>query len=100
MNRDEKLVYIADHMTEAALLDGLIEECAELQQGCSKMTRAIRGENPTTVTHETAAQWIAEEMTDVLIYIALIGIKGILPEDSEGRKIDRWIERLNGNMSA
>lgn len=99
MTYAEMIDYVSEHMTEAALLEGLIEECAELQQGCAKLARIIRGENPTTVTPETAAQWIAEEMTDVELYIAILGTKGILPADRYWEKLKRWVRRLGGDLS-
>ena len=99
MKSDKELIgCIACRMTQTATLEGLAEECAELAQGALKLARIIRGENPTTVTVQTAMQWVAEEMTDVRLYCDVLGEMGIAPEDSYTAKVQRWMERLNGRM--
>ena len=99
MKSDKELIgCIACRMTQTATLEGLAEECAELAQGALKLARIIRGENPTTVTVQTAMQWVAEEMTDVRLYCDVLGEMGIAPEDSYTAKAQRWMERLNGRM--
>ena len=99
MKSDKELIScIACRMTQTATLEGLAEECAELAQGALKLARIIRCENPTTVTVQTAMQWVAEEMTDVLLYCEVLGEMGIQPEDSRLKKIVRWVNRLSGNV--
>lgn len=89
---------IAANMTQASVLEGLAEECAELAQGALKLARIIRGENPTTVTVQAAIQWVAEELTDVMVYASVLGEMGVKAEDSEMTKLTRWCERLAGVM--
>ena len=89
---------IAQQVPLASLLMGLAEECAELQQGMHKLERAIRGENPTTVTPQTAAEWINEELSDVLLYAEILGRLGYKPDGSADKKLARWWARLNGVM--
>ena len=99
MKTDKELIScIACRMMQTATLEGLAEECAELAQGALKLARIIRGENPTTVTVQTAMQWVAEEMTDVRLYCDVLGEMGITPEDSYTAKVQRWMEMLNGRM--
>lgn len=44
--------FIIDEIGEAACLEQLAEEAAELAQAALKMARIIRGENPTPLTKE------------------------------------------------
>lgn len=96
MDRQDMIGHIADRMPLPALLDGLIEECAELQQGCAKLARAIRGENPTPVTPDAACAWIAEEMCDILIYMDVLARHGLIADANTDEKLTRWVNRLNG----
>ena len=52
---------------EAATLEMLAEECAELSQACLKLSRVLRGENPTPVSQDKAQAGVMEEWADVLV---------------------------------
>ena len=52
---------------EAAALEMLAEECAELSQAALKLARIIRGENPTPVKEDRAICAVMEEWADVLV---------------------------------
>ena len=97
MTDKEMVKFISERVPLPSLLMGLAEECAELQQGLHKLERAIRGENPTTVTPMTSVQWINEELSDVLLYAEILSVLGYEPDDSRDKKLKRWVERLNMN---
>ena len=80
-----------------ALLEQTAEECAELTQAALKMARALRGENPTPVTHSQAAEHLLEELGDVRLCLKLLGIAtgGASTSTQEQQKLQRWLERLN-----
>ena len=52
---------------EAATLEMLAEECTELAQACLKLSRVLRGENPTPVSTDHAQADVMEEWADVLV---------------------------------
>lgn len=52
---------------EAAALEMLAEEAAELAQAALKLARVVRGENPASVTEDHAQSDLMEEWADVLI---------------------------------
>lgn len=58
--------YMRDRIGDAAMLEQLAEECAELGQAALKMARVLRKENPTPVTEAEARKAIIEEMADVI----------------------------------
>lgn len=55
-----------------ALYEGLAEECMELGKECLKMARILRGENPTPKTVMEVAPCITEEISDVILSMALL----------------------------
>ena len=77
---------------EAALLEQLAEECAELSKAALKKARIIRGQNPTPVTIEKADADLIEEYTDVIHCAMELQLK------IDGRQMDkkqeRWISRI------
>ena len=52
---------------EAAMLEMLAEECAELSQAALKLARSIRGENPTPKSEDACRDAVMEEWADVLV---------------------------------
>lgn len=75
------------------LYDQLAEEATELAQAAIKMSRILRGENPSPVTHEYAKLMVIEEYSDLLNVSNLLGITE--DKDLQREKMRRWIERLN-----
>ena len=66
--------YMRDRIGDAAMLEQLAEECAELGQAALKLARVLRKENPTPVTATEAQDAIIEEAADVLICIDEVGV--------------------------
>lgn len=89
-----------DNISDAAMLEGLAEEAAELAQAALKLARVIRDENPTPVTAEEAEGHLSEEMVDVLLYLQEIrGRWGITLAEINNIMIlkrQRWAARLEG----
>lgn len=66
--------YMLDQIGEPAMYEQLAEECAELGKAALKMARIIRNENPTPVTATEEQDAIIEELTDVGICAAELGL--------------------------
>jgi len=81
---------------EAALLEQLAEESAELAQAALKMARKLRGENPTPVTHAEAMEHLREEIGDVRLCLRILDddIGGMDTSAIEEQKLHRWLDRL------
>ena len=81
------------------ILAGLAEEAAELSQAALKYRRALTGVNPTPTTPEDARAALLEEITDVELYINMIGVHRNREDISALTKLtlakrERWAERL------
>lgn len=108
MNLYEEKQKIRDRVSEAELLAGLAEEAAELGQAALKLRRALDGTNPTPVTPEQAQEDLAEEVADVLLYLAILDQVADVAYYFEAQakhtaeKFQRWLDRLKGveNMSS
>ena len=89
---------IKDRIGEAAVLEQLAEECAELAQAALKMARIERGENPTPVTMKKATKNLLEEIADVHVCLNVLGVEAILSDESLlitcMEKMCRWDVRL------
>jgi hypothetical protein len=87
---------IIDQISEAALLEQLAEECAELAQTSLKLSRIIRKENPTPVTEQDAYQNFVEEVGDVRLLLKIMdsSYDGIDTKESEQYKLQRWKKRI------
>ena len=66
--------FMRDRIGDAAMLEQLAEECAELGKASLKMARIIRNENPTPVTATEAQDAIIEEYTDIRICATELGL--------------------------
>lgn len=88
---------IIKRIGEAAVLEQLAEEAAELAQSALKMARIIRGENPTPVTAAAAYDSLFEEVGDVRLCISVMeGMYGEFDtKEAEEKKLLRWQNRLN-----
>lgn len=94
---------IIDQISEAALLEQLAEECAELTQASLKLSRIIRKENPTPVTEQDAYQNFVEEVGDVRLLLKIMdsSYDGIDTKDLEQYKLQRWKKRIKtGDQTA
>lgn len=89
---------ILDHVGEPAVLEQTAEECAELAHACLKMSRNLRGENPTPVADVWIKASVQEELADlmncvdILLNIPWMNAKRV--QDIQIEKIKRWGERI------
>lgn len=83
---------ITDYIGKAAMYDQLAEESAELAKAALKMSRILRGKNPTPVTPKAAERNLVEEFTDVMVVAAELGLR---KDDQIAKfKAKRWKRRL------
>ena len=83
---------IFDQVGEPAALEQLAEECAECAHAALKLSRILRGDNPTPVTEKNARNALSEEFTDVCLCADILKIA--IDEPLRQTKRDRWQERL------
>lgn len=75
-----------------AALEQLAEEAAELAQAALKVSRILRGVNPTPMHLDDAERALVEELSDVILCAQ---VAGLIPEqDIMITKLRRWAERL------
>lgn len=88
--------YIIDKIGEAAALEQLAEEAAELAQAAQKLARIVRGENPTPVTREQAFSSLVEELSDVTLCVNVLETKygNFDTKAITAMKYQRWLDRL------
>lgn len=86
-----------EEIGDAAMLEMLAEECAELTQAALKFARYNRGENPTPKTYMQCLDAFTEEIADVQLIIDQFDnwidkdrIKAI-----KEQKMIRWTIRMN-----
>ena len=86
-----------EEIGDAAMLEMLAEECAELTQAALKFARYNRGENPTPKTYMQCLDAFTEEIADVQLIIDQFEnwidkdrIKAI-----KEQKMIRWTIRMN-----
>ena len=100
--------YMRDRIGDAAMLEQLAEECAELGaelgKASLKMARIIRGENPTPVTETEALNAILEETADVLNCMDEVGAldrleTSYIAYEKRERFKARWEEAHRGSKS-
>lgn len=95
--------YMRDRIGDAAMLEQLAEECAELGQAALKMARVLRKENPTPVTEDEAAAMVLEEAADVLNCMDEVGAldrpeaMAFLAYTKQERFKQRWEEAHHGS---
>ncbi len=77
---------------EAAVYEQLAEEAAELAQAALKVSRILRGENPTPVTLGKAKDNLIEELTDV--YVCCSELQIDYDADIFDSKVRRWMNRI------
>jgi len=84
---------------EAAMLEMLAEESAELAQAALKLARKYRGENPTPKSEMECIDRLTEETADVTLILEQL--KGIISEERvkaiKDQKMVRWRIRMRGD---
>ena len=80
---------IYEEVGEPAALELVAEEAAELAQACLKLSRILRGENPTPVPEVLAAEKAMEEAAEDVVPAAKGKWKRISPPDNDGNAIYR-----------
>ena len=94
-NRAEQ---IAELVGLPALLEGAAEECTELAKACLKLSRKLRGENPTPMTMVDLTANLNEELADVSLCMEVLRIANAFDtqkiEEIYAAKEKRWYERL------
>lgn len=85
--------YYKDRDGLATLYDCLAEELVELAKEALKMSRVMRGINPTPISLDEAKNNFDEEYNDVRLVMKVLGY----PEDEylQGKKLDRWFRRID-----
>lgn len=82
---------IYDRIGEAAALEMLAEEAAELIHTALKMARIVRGENPTPADWDVEYLHLAEEVGDLCNALDVLD-EGLMGHDVDlrGDALDRW----------
>lgn len=81
---------------EAAMLEQLAEEAAELAKAALKKARILRRENPTPVGLDEADKSLIEEYTDVVQCAKELQLEWDLQQAY--MKHDRWVKQLENRM--
>jgi NTP pyrophosphatase (non-canonical NTP hydrolase) len=92
----DKIKAIMDLMPLDERLVCLAEEAAELSQAALKYRRTIIKHNPTPVDSETAYDMLLEEIADVRLCLMTLYTNNMVIQDIMDQKLDRWIQRLEG----
>jgi NTP pyrophosphatase (non-canonical NTP hydrolase) len=98
MSMERSAKEIVFRLSEAAVLEQMAEEAAELAKAALKLARIRRGENPTPVTEDEAYRALCEEMADVAVCAKVlmeyepVRYGGLVLTEME--KMDRWRDRL------
>ncbi len=89
--------YVIEKIGEAAALEQLAEEAAELAQAALKLARIARGENPTPVTRKSAFDAFVEELADVKLCVSVLETEygNIDTEGTVAVNYQRWLHRLS-----
>lgn len=93
---------IYDAIGEPAVLEMVAEESVELAKACLKLSRILRGENPTPVPETIAAERVMEEAADVNAAMIVLSSAEWYSEDKVldiwWKKTERWKERIRKRM--
>lgn len=92
VERDEKIRYLRDHISEQALYEQLAEECCELGQAALKFIRVLGNGNPTPVSSIDAVRNVLEEARDVYLCMIILDIS--MHAEELDKKLERWYGRV------
>lgn len=88
---------IRKKLDDPELLCQLAEEASELAQAALKLRRVIDGKNPTPVKYDDALENLQEEVADVDLILAILGVCESADDEYTRmeKKMARWSERLS-----
>lgn len=89
-------LYIEDHVSKAALYEGLAEECIEVAKEAQKAARILRNENPTPAKLDETIDRLENELGDIFNYMITLHLQFDI-DDSE-LKMERWVRRIERNQ--
>ena len=94
---------IRNEIGVSALLEQTAEECVELAQACLKLSRKMRGENPTPATLDELNSKVTEEFADVANCMREM-LKGNIVPYTEvtviaESKMERWKKRIEEDIN-
>lgn len=92
-SKEEVPTSVAGNIGDAAVLENLAEEAAELAHAALKMARILRGENPTPVTLAEAREHVIEEYTDVAVCAGELPFSAVDARLYSQKRV-RWYERI------
>ena len=99
----ERISVIRSLLGEEELLCQLAEECDELGKAALKLRRVLNGKNYTPVTEDQARENLLEEIADVSLCLAVLGLDAPIYGDMVGNiwdeKLHRWTSRLARDKS-
>ncbi len=102
MTNQYKLEYIIKTLTNKELCIQTIEECAELQQALTKYLRSVDGMVKPNSEKEIYDN-LDEEIADVFLCLKVLADYGFYAMDEVEQiadyKLDRWVNRLNGDWT-
>lgn len=90
--RSKKIDEVKDYLTVAAIYEQFAEEASELSQAAIKVSRIIRGENPTPISKDEAVRNVIEEYSDVILCAKVLDIND--DDNVLSYKLNRWCDRL------
>lgn len=78
-------------------LEQLAEESAELTHAALKLSRVLRGVNPTPISTSDAVLALHEEVNDVLLCVSVLesALGSLRSDNIMSNKLMRWMQRLN-----
>lgn len=92
IERDERIQFLRENLTESALYEQLAEESAELAQASLKYLRAVGNGNPTPVSIDEALSNLVEEAGDVYLCMTVVNL--YVHSEQLDKKLERWYERV------
>lgn len=87
-----RMDYIYNRTPKAALYEQVAEEASELSAAALKLSRVLRGENPTPMKKELAEANVVEEFTDLNVIADVIALH--TDKETYFDKLIRWHERV------
>lgn len=94
---DDKIDFIQNHISYAALCEQLAEEATELAQEALKLARIIRDENPTNAQRQKTWERLENEFSDVGVCAKMLDLE--FNDAYMEYKINRWEGRIKAHQT-